>query len=287
MKSGQGLRNALTVDVEEYFQVCAFEGVIAPEEWENWPSRLEPVMQRLLDLLAQREVKATFFVLGWVAERHPRLIQRLVAEGHELASHGYAHVRADRQSPELFFKDVLRTRLLLEDLGGVAVVGYRASTYSIHRGNLWALQRLREAGYRYSSSIYPIHHDLYGMPDAPRFPFRRTPDSVIEIPVTTLEWAGRRFPCGGGGFFRLYPYFLSRWALRRINREEGRSALFYCHPWEFDPEQPRPAGLGWKGRFRHYLNLRRTWPRFERLVGDFSWDRMDRVFAEAIGEGEM
>ncbi len=273
--------NAMTVDVEDYFQVSAFESHISRERWEHLPRRVEHNTHRILDLFAAHQVQATFFTLGWVAERHPALIGRIVADGHELASHGYSHVRATRQTPAEFREDVIRTKALLEDLGSVAVRGYRAASYSIGAGNLWALAELEQAGYHYSSSIYPIRHDLYGMPEAPRFAFR--PDNapaLLEVPVTTVTLLGRTLPCGGGGYFRLWPYALSRWALRRVNHRDGQSGVFYFHPWEIDPGQPRQPGLGLKTRVRHYLNLHRMERRLGSLLRDFRWDRMDRVFLD-------
>lgn len=269
----------MTVDVEDYFQVSAFESHISRERWEHLPRRVEHNTHRILDLFAAHQVQATFFTLGWVAERHPALIGRIVADGHELASHGYSHVRATRQTPAEFRDDVIRTKALLEDLGSVAVRGYRAASYSIGAGNLWALAELEQAGYHYSSSIYPIRHDLYGMPEAPRFAFR--PDNapaLLEVPVTTVTLLGRTLPCGGGGYFRLWPYALSRWALRRVNHRDGQSGVFYFHPWEIDPGQPRQPGIGLKTRVRHYLNLHRMERRLGSLLRDFRWDRMDRVF---------
>ncbi len=276
------LTNAMTVDVEDYFQVSAFEPYIAREQWEQWPRRVEHNTNRILDLFAECGVKATFFTLGWVAERHPALVRRIVAEGHELASHGYAHIRVTQQTPVEFRADVARTKALLEDLGGVAILGYRAASYSIGAGNLWALAELEQAGYRYSSSIYPIRHDLYGMPEAPRFAFHpENAPALLEVPVTTVTAFGKTLPCGGGGWFRLWPYALSRWALRRVNQRDGQSGLFYFHPWEIDPEQPRQPGVNLKTRVRHYLNLHRMEGRLRSLLRDFRWNRMDRVFLSA------
>lgn len=272
------LRNALTVDVEEHFQVAAFERTIAREDWAHAESRVEYSTGRVLDLFAARGVRATFFVLGWVAEKHPQLVRRIVADGHELASHGYDHTRVHQFTAEQFRADVTRTKAILEDLGGVAVRGYRAPSYSINGRNLWALDVLQETGHVYSSSIYPIHHDLYGMPEAPRFPFRFRPDGILEIPVTTVSIAGRNLPCGGGGYFRLLPYGAFRWALQRVNRADRQAGLFYFHPWEVDPGQPRVSGAPLKSRFRHYLNLDAMHGRLERLLGDFRWGRMDEVF---------
>ncbi|MEL7448573.1 MAG: XrtA system polysaccharide deacetylase [Pseudomonadota bacterium] len=268
----------MSVDVEDYFQVSAFDEHIERGEWESHAPRVERNTDRILALFAEHDVKATFFTLGWVAERFPAMTRRIVEQGHELASHGWGHVRAFSQNPAEFREDITRTRKLLEDTGGAAVSGYRAASYSIDRRNLWALDELLEAGYRYSSSIYPIAHDHYGMPDAPRFAFRLKPGGLLEVPVTTVEYGGRRFPCGGGGWFRLAPYALYRKALRKVNDADQQPGVFYFHPWEIDPEQPRIAGLGLKTRFRHYLNLSRVEARLGRLLADFRWDRMDRIF---------
>ncbi|MDX1655223.1 MAG: DUF3473 domain-containing protein [Candidatus Competibacteraceae bacterium] len=282
------LVNAMTVDVEDYFQVSAFEPYIPRRDWERIPRRVGDNTHRILDLFAQHGIKATFFTLGWVAERHPDLVRRMVAEGHELASHGYEHRRATEQSPRAFGADISRTKALLEDLGGVEVRGYRAASYSIGADNLWALEALERAGYRYSSSIYPIRHDLYGMPEAPRFAFypQQAP-RLLEVPVTTLFLAGRKLPCGGGGYFRLLPYGLSRWAMGRVNRHDRQACVFYFHPWEIDPAQPRQPGLDTKTRFRHYLNLGRMEGRLSRLLRDFRWDRMDRIFLEEVKPREQ
>lgn len=275
--------NAMTVDVEDYFQVSAFESHIPRADWDHTATRVEANVNRILDTFAAHEVKATFFTLGWVAQRHPDMVRRIVAEGHELASHGWEHIRANTQTPDAFSEDVRRTKGVLEDLGGVAVNGYRAASYSIGAANLWALDVLADCGYRYSSSIVPISHDLYGMPEAPRFAFAAAGGRLLEIPVTTLPLAGRNINCGGGGWFRLFPYAFSRWALRRVNLEEGQNGLFYFHPWEVDPDQPRVRDIGARTRFRHYLNLKRMQPRLERLLVEFAWDRMDRVFGVCVG----
>ena len=212
------IRNALTVDVEEYFQVAAFERTIIRDSWDTAESRVEFSTGRVLDLFAAQGVRGTFFVLGWIAERHPALVRRIVKDGHELASHGYDHTRVHNFTPEQFRADVVRTKAILEDIGGVQVRGYRAPSYSINAKNLWALDVLQETGHVYSSSIYPIRHDLYGMPDAPRFPFRFRPDGILEIPVTTVRMGGRNYPCGGGGYFRLLPYGAFRWMLATSQR---------------------------------------------------------------------
>jgi polysaccharide deacetylase family protein (PEP-CTERM system associated) len=207
------------------------------------------------------------------------VVKRIVAGGHELASHGYGHLRASDQSRAEFDNDVRSSKALLEDLGGQAVLGYRAPSFSIGRDNLWALDVLLEAGYRYSSSIYPVVHDHYGMPEAPRFAFYPNGlEGLLEVPITTVQMMGKNLPAGGGGYFRLLPYALSRWMMAKVNRDDGQPALFYFHPWEVDPGQPRPEGIGAKSRFRHYVNIDRMESRIEALARDFAWDRMDRIF---------
>lgn len=272
-----GAANAMTIDVEDYFQVEAFASTIDRTSWERLPRRVERNTERLLDILAETEVHATFFMLGWVAERHPALVRRIVADGHELASHGSDHVRADRQSPEDFRADVRRSKRVLEDAGGAAVHGYRAPTFSIGRGSRWAHAILSEEGYRYSSSVFPIKHDLYGTPGAPRTPFAPLP-GMLEIPLTTVRVAGIDLPASGGGYFRLLPYPVTRSLLRRASRLNRSPAVFYLHPWEIDPDQPRQNAAPFLSRFRHYLNLDRTEPRLRRLLRNFTWARMDRLF---------
>jgi len=277
--------NAMTVDVEDYFQVSAFESHVNKEDWQNIPCRVETNTRKILELFATHEVKATFFTLGWVAERYPDLIRDIVAQGHELASHGWEHIRVNTQTPPEFRQDIDRTRKLLQDISGEPVFGYRAASYSIGAEQSWAWQELAEAGHRYSSSIVPIHHDLYGIPDAPRFSFRTPQDELLEIPITTVTLAGRNINCGGGGWFRLFPYAFSRWAMRHVNTSDNEPGIFYFHPWEIDPQQPRPEGVGLKTRFRHYLNLKRTYTRLDTLLGDFSWGRMDEIFLQ--GESSL
>ena len=271
------LMNALTVDVEDYFQVSAMAPHIARDSWDAQPCRVERNVQRLLALFAQHQAHATFFTLGWIAERYPQLVRDIVAGGHELASHGYGHLRASEQSRPDFTQDVQRAKALLEDIGGRPVRGYRAPSFSIGHTNPWAFDVLLEAGHSYSSSVYPVQHDHYGMPDAPRFPYAARP-GLIEIPITTTRVMGRNLPAGGGGYFRLAPYKLSRWALRRVNTIDRRPAIFYMHPWEIDPGQPRVAGVNLKTRFRHYVNLARTESRLGHLLHDFKWGRVDEVF---------
>ena len=277
------LTNAMTVDVEDYYQVSAFEPHVRRDEWGSYEPRVERNTERVLELFEGHGIRATFFMLGIVAERHPALVRRLVDAGHELASHGYSHVRATQQRPDEFREDVVRTKRLLEDIGGCAVRGYRAASYSIGADNLWALDVLRETGHDYSSSIYPIRHDLYGMPSAPRFAFRHNGDGLLEIPVTTVRVLNQTLPCGGGGYFRLLPYRVSRWAMRRVNQHDRQACVFYFHPWEIDPAQPRPRHLRLKTRVRHYLNLKRMEQRLTRLLQDFRWGRMDQIFAQVPG----
>jgi len=269
--------NALTIDVEDYFQVSAFAPYIARAEWDRRECRIERNVERILTLLAVHDTKATFFTLGWIAERYPELIRRVVGEGHEIASHGYGHERATDLSVEAFDADIRRAKGILEDLTGSEVTGYRAPSFSIGVGNLWAFECLARAGYRYSSSIYPIRHDHYGMPDSPRFAYLARTD-LLEIPITTLRLFQRNLPSSGGGFFRLLPYALSRWMLQRVNADDGQPAVFYFHPWELDVAQPRIAGIDVKTRFRHYLNIDRMEGRLQRLLADFQWGRMDRIF---------
>lgn len=277
------VRNVMSVDVEDYFQVAAFAERIPREDWERWPCRVEANVERILALFEDHGVKATFFTLGWVAERYPGLVRRISDNGHELASHGYGHQRASEMSRAAFRQDITRAKTLLEDIAGVAVRGYRAPSFSIGHANLWALDELAAAGYAYSSSIYPIAHDHYGMPQAPRFPYRpeRCPQ-LLELPPTTVKLAGRNLPAAGGGFFRLLPYGISRRLIERVNRVEGQPCMFYFHPWELDPGQPRVAGASAKSRFRHYVNLQRMEGKLRRLLRDFRWDRADVVHAQAL-----
>ncbi len=271
------ITNALTIDVEDYFQVSAFAPHIARGDWERRECRIERNVERILAMLERHDTKATFFTLGWIAERYPALVRSIVAGGHELASHGYGHQRVNELSPAEFCADIERAKAILEDIGATAVQGYRAPSFSIDASNLWAFDCLARAGYRYSSSIYPIRHDHYGMPDAPRFAHRANA-GLIEIPATTLRVLNHNLPSSGGGYFRLLPYALSRWMLQRVNKADGEAAVFYFHPWEIDVTQPRVEGIGVKTRIRHYLNLDRMEARLERLLADFEWGRMDAIF---------
>jgi polysaccharide deacetylase family protein (PEP-CTERM system associated) len=274
------IKNALTIDVEDYFQVSALAPYIKRASWDQQPCRIERNVERILEMLDAVQIKATFFTLGWIAERYPHLVKRIAEGGHELASHGYGHLRASDQSPAEFKDDVSRAKTLLEELSGQPVVGYRAPSFSIGEHNLWALDTLRDCGYRYSSSIYPVQHDHYGMPNAPRFAFApvKHDQDFVELPATTVRLLGRNLPAAGGGYFRLLPYACSRWLLQRVNRADRQPCIFYFHPWEIDPQQPRPPGLDAKTRFRHYVNLRHTEPRLRRLMADFQWGRVDHVF---------
>jgi len=227
--------------------------------------------------LEEKNTFATFFMLGWVAERFPNMVRDVVQAGHEIASHGYSHVRITEQKPSEFRQDIIKTKKLLEDISGMPVLGYRAASYSINRNNLWAHDEIEGAGYKYSSSIYPIKHDLYGIPDAPRFPYKAGQGELFEFPISTVEWLGRRIPCGGGGYFRLYPYLFSRFMIKHVNSKEGQPCVFYFHPWELDVGQPRQEGLNIKTRIRHYLNIGKMQNRLNRLLNDFSWERMDKI----------
>lgn len=279
--SAMPIRNAMTIDVEDYFQVSAFTSHIPRESWESIPCRVERNVDRILALLDEEDTKATFFTLGWIAARYPAMVNHIVSNGHELASHGWAHHRVSDLSPDEFREDIIRSKAILEDIGGQAVLGYRAPSFSIGRDNQWALDLLEEAGYRYSSSIYPVRHDHYGIPDAPRFAYYpRRNGGLLELPITTMRLFRQNIPAGGGGYFRLWPYPVSRWFLKRLNRLEQRSAIFYFHPWEIDHQQPRQKGIDMKTRFRHYYNLHRMEERVKTLTRDFDWDRMDRIFLD-------
>ncbi len=275
------ITNALTIDVEDYFQVSAFAPYIARSEWNTRECRVQHNVEVILEMLQRHDTKATFFTLGWIAERYPGLIRQIAAQGHEIASHGYGHERASDQTEEAFFTDIQLAKVILEDISGQEVTGYRAPSFSIGSNNLWAFDCLLRAGYRYSSSIYPIAHDHYGMPDSPRFSYEVRP-GLLEVPITTLRAFGRNFPSSGGGYFRLLPYALSRWMLNRVNSGDQQSGIFYFHPWEIDTEQPRIEGISTKTRFRHYVNIDRMEGRLNQLLQDFKWGRMDQIFLEKL-----
>ncbi len=277
------MKNALTFDIEEYFHAEAFAGVLRPEEWPSLHGRAVGSTRRLLDLLDASGVRATFFVLGWLADRRPDLVREIHARGHEVACHGYAHRMIHRQRPEEFRQDVTRAKAVLENLTGRPVVGYRAPTFSVMRETLWSLEVLCEAGFRYDSSIFPIVHDRYGIPDAPRFPHRLRPGGngeIVEFPLSTVEVLGYRIPVAGGGYFRLFPYGLSRRAIRRLNALERQPAIVYLHPWELDPAQPR-VPVGWLAWFRHTVNVEKTEAKLRRLLGDFEFAPACEVLALA------
>lgn len=274
------LVNAMTVDVEDYFQVSAFASVVSPSDWDSIKPRVDANTSRILEMFSQHEATATFFILGWVAERFPELVKEIAAAGHEVASHGYMHQRASTQTPEEFRQDIADTKKLLEDIIGSEVVGYRAPSFSISDDNLWAYDVLADVGYQYSSSIYPVVHDHYGMPDAPRFKFQ-TSSGVWEIPMSTLTVSGKNVPISGGGYFRLYPYLATHFAIKRFQSVDPEPYIFYMHPWEIDPDQPRQAGLPLKSRFRHYLNLSRFEGRLHKLLSQHRWSSMQQVFLDA------
>ena len=271
--------NGLSVDVEDWFQVGAFEHTIAREDWDGLELRVGDNVARILDLFDEAGVKATFFTLGWIAERNRAAMRAIVDRGHELASHGYDHARVFTLSRTELAEDLAKSRAILEDAAGQAITGYRAPSFSIDARNRWAHEVLAEHGYAYSSSVAPLVHDHYGWRDAPRFAFDPVPGSeLVEIPVTTAILRGKRLAAGGGGFFRVLPYGFSRWAIRQVNAE-GRPAVFYFHPWEVDPGQPRVAGAPLRSRLRHYTNLSRMAGKLSDLLGDFAWGRMDALAA--------
>ena len=281
------LVNMLSIDVEDYYHVSAFEKVSPPSSWAGRESRVERNTDLVLEILDESSVKATFFILGWVAERFPHISKKIAQQGHEIASHGYMHQRVALQDRETYRQDIRHSKALLEDQVGTAVLGYRAPSYSITRQTDWAFDELLEAGYQYDSSIFPMQHDFYGIPDWPRFPGyavkgdarweakespARRDRAIREIPITTLRLGKKNLPIAGGGYFRLLPYALTRWGLSRINQKEQQPFVFYLHPWEFDPEQPRMQGAGLKSCLRHYLNLSRTEERFRALIKDFAFE---------------
>lgn len=299
--------NALTIDVEDYFHVSAFERHIAMGDWPNYPARVTDNTRIILDILDRHQTKATFFILGWVAQNEPKLVKEIAGRGHEIASHGYWHQRVPTQTRDQFRNDIVKSKAILEDLTGDTVQGYRAPSYSVSLDTLWVFDELIEAGYSYDSSVFPVRHDFYGIPDWPRFPFfvsrakdgqwlpekRMVPVNsreenklrMLELPISTLKIAGMNLPIAGGGYFRFFPYFFSEWGLRRINRVEGKSFIFYLHPWEIDPGQPRIEHLPIKSKFRHYLNLDRTVSRFEILISSFHFTTIQQMVRQVIPSG--
>jgi polysaccharide deacetylase family protein (PEP-CTERM system associated) len=296
------VRNYLSIDVEDYFQVSAFEGICPPERWDSLECRVEANTERILDILDENQVKATFFVLGWIARRYPELVRKIVERGHELASHGFNHLRVNTQERLAFREDIRSSKKLLEDLSGVAVFGYRAPSYSISKKTLWAYDELVEAGYLYDSSVFPVRHDYYGIADWPRFAFflQRLgvgqwrplkegdgPGEFLEMPVTTLRLAGKNIPVAGGGYFRLFPYAVTNWAFNRINALENQPFLFYLHPWEIDPDQPYFEDAGWKSRLRHYVNLHLTEERMQKLLRNFCFGPIRAVLDKPEMESSL
>ena len=280
MIAPSGVLNGLSVDVEDWFQVGAFETVIDRKDWDSLSCRVERNCEEVLALFGAAGVKGTFFTLGWVAQRYPAMMRRIADAGHEIASHGWDHARVFTLGREAFANDITRARQVLEETTGQRVIGYRAPSFSIDARTPWAHEVLAEQGYAYSSSVAPIVHDHYGWREAPRFAFRPVAGAdMLEIPVTTAEVAGRRMAAGGGGFFRLLPYSVSRWAIRQVNLRDHRPAVFYFHPWEIDPDQPRPPRAPLKSRLRHYTNLDVMAAKLSRLVHEFRWGRMDEVAA--------
>lgn len=272
------VKNALTIDVEDYFQVSVFKPYISRSSWDVQECRVEQNIDRILELLARKEIKATFFTLGWIAARYPGMIKRLAAQGHEIASHGFDHERVTDLSPGEFYSDIAASKQILENLTGVEIKGYRAPSFSINkRTSEWAFECLARAGFSYSSSVYPIRHDHYGMPESPRFAYHLK-SGILEVPISTVRWGGHNFPASGGGYFRLLPYSLSRRLFKHVNVSERQSVVFYFHPWEIDLKQPRLEGISSNARFRHYVNIGRMEARLIRLMDDFQWDRMDNIF---------
>jgi polysaccharide deacetylase family protein (PEP-CTERM system associated) len=263
--------NYLTIDVEDYFQVAAFEKIIQPAEWDGFASRVERNTERILDLLDGHSVKGTFFIVGWTAERKPDLVKNIADRGHEIGCHSYGHQKIFNLTPDEFRQDTKRAKDTLENIIGKPILGYRAPTYSITKKSLWALDILQELGFQWDSSIFPIHHDNYGIPDAPRFAYKCANHNLMEYPLSTAMFFGRRIPVAGGGYFRIFPYWFVKMALRKINLQEKKPFVFYLHPWEIDPQQPRISNAGWKSRFRHYCNLNKTEERLNRLFEDFQF----------------
>jgi polysaccharide deacetylase family protein (PEP-CTERM system associated) len=261
--------NYLTIDVEDYFQVAAFEKIILPTNWEGYASRVERNINKILDLFSTHGVKGTFFIVGWTAERYPEMVKEIAARGHEIGCHSYWHQKIYNLTPSEFRQDTKKAKEILEEITGRSIKGYRAPTYSITQESLWALDIIEELGFRWDSSIFPVLHDNYGIPEAPRFEYKLPDHDLKEYPISTTLFFGRNVPIGGGGYFRIFPYWFTRSALRKINIQENKPFVFYLHPWEVDPDQPRVASAGWKSRFRHYCNLDKTEIRLKHLLQDF------------------
>jgi polysaccharide deacetylase family protein (PEP-CTERM system associated) len=287
MKGPAPIVNAMSVDVEDYFQVSAFDRLVSRAGWGTFESRVVGNTRRVLDLFDEAGVRATFFVLGWIANRHPALVREIAARGHEVASHGYHHQLLYLLTPEQFREDVRAAKSTIEQATGSPVLGFRAPSFSIVESSLWALDVLVEEGYQYDASIFPVHHDRYGIPNAERHAhvLQRRAGSLVELPGSTIRVGGVNLPIAGGGYFRLLPYGWTRWAMRRVNRTEGKPVVFYFHPWEIDPDQPRLA-VGAASRLRHYSGLRSTMPRLVRLLHEFRFDSVVRVLDLQLSGGE-
>lgn len=280
------VKHAMTIDVEDYYHVAAFSKVIQPADWENFPSRVEDNTRRILDLFDAQGVKSTFFILGWVAERRPDLVKEIDRRGHEIASHGYSHQLVYTQTPEVFRDETYRSKEILEQLVSKPVDGYRAASYSITGQSLWALDILMDLGFRWDSSIFPVRHDRYGMPNSPEEPYwivGKNGGRLLEFPLTTAKVMGLSVPAAGGGYFRQYPYFLSRWLFNRASQSGKRSQIFYLHPWEIDTDQPKIEGASWFSRFRHYTNIKKCASRLTQLLHDFEFGTM----SESLGSREV
>nr|WP_324257487.1 XrtA system polysaccharide deacetylase [Cellvibrio fontiphilus] len=280
------ITHAMTVDVEDYYHVAAFAKVIKPGEWDNWPARVEQNTERLLQLFADHNIKITFFILGWVAEKYPQLVKSIHQQGHEIASHGFSHQLIYTQTPEVFRAETAKSKQILEDLTQTPITGYRAASYSITRKSLWALDILAELGFTWDSSIFPTRHDNYGIPGSPEEPYRiitSSGASLVEFPLTTAKVLGQSIPAAGGGYFRQYPYALSKWLFERASLNQSKPQIFYLHPWEIDPDQPRVPNASWFSNFRHYTNLKRCLPRLEKMLGDFHFGTM----SESLGTAKV
>jgi polysaccharide deacetylase family protein (PEP-CTERM system associated) len=284
--ANQKVTHAMTVDVEDYFHVAAFNKVIDPSTWDSWPCRVEQNTNTLLALFDRNKIKITFFILGWVAERYPELIKRIHQQGHEIASHGYSHQLIYKQDPKVFREETAKSKQILEDLIQQPITGYRAASYSITRNSLWALEILAELGFTWDSSIFPTRHDNYGIPGSPEEPYKigtRQGKILTEFPLTTAKVLGQSIPAAGGGYFRQYPYFVSRWLFEIASLNQTKPQIFYLHPWEIDPDQPRVPNASWFSNFRHYTNLHRCLPRLEKMLADFKFG----TISESLGSVEV
>jgi polysaccharide deacetylase family protein (PEP-CTERM system associated) len=290
MTRDSAITHAMTVDVEDYYHVAAFGQVIRPDEWDQWPSRVEANTDRLLQLFDDAGIHITFFILGWVADRYPELVKRIHQQGHEIASHGFSHQLIYRQTPDVFREETARSKEILEALTGEAILGYRAASYSITRKSLWALEILAELGFQWDSSIFPTRHDNYGIPGSPEEPYRLKTESgkvLTEFPLTTAKVFGQAIPAAGGGYFRQYPYVLSRWLFDRASLNQTMPRIFYLHPWEIDPEQPRVPNASWFSNFRHYTNLDKCLPRLERMLQDFKFGTISQSLGSVSIQKEL